>query len=107
MTDYRVHVIGADHYFIKAVYLDFADAEAAIESTKFKPSSGATVVRSLSPKTAVTVPRARQRVADRKPLDYVATRDLVADAATMSSSWQIPLKKSKFVRLRKFREGQF
>jgi hypothetical protein len=55
MTDYRVYVIGADGYFIKAVYLDFADAEAAIESTKFKPSSGATVVRSLSPKTAVTM----------------------------------------------------
>lgn len=40
MTDYRVHVIGADDYFIKAVYPDFADAEAAIESTKFKWRDG-------------------------------------------------------------------
>ncbi len=48
---------------------------------QIKPSSGATVVRSLAPKTAVTVLRSEGGwsliAAEGRPLGYVATRDLV------------------------------
>jgi hypothetical protein len=34
MTDYRVYVIGRDGHFVKAIQLDCANDEAAIESAK-------------------------------------------------------------------------
>jgi WD40 repeat protein/uncharacterized caspase-like protein len=53
---------------------------AQTASLQIKPSSGATVVRSLSPKTAVTVLKSEGGwsliASEGKPLGYVATRDL-------------------------------